>query len=55
MSILEDSNYRPMWDMIILSNKLKAVAGQAPPKHIPCMPYCSGFKEMVLSLLAYKL
>ena len=52
---LEDSNYQPMWHMIILSNMPKAVAGQAPPKHRPCIPYCGGFKEVALSLLAYKL
>ena len=44
----EDSNYQPMWNMIILSNMPKAVAGQAPPKRRPCMPYCSGFKGMTL-------
>ena len=52
---LEDSNYQPMWHMMILSNMPKSVAGQASPKCRPCMPYCSGFKEMTLSLLAYKL
>ena len=42
--------------MIIQSDMPKAVpAGQAPPKHRPCMPYCSVFKEMGLSLLVYKL
>ena len=49
------SNFRPMWHMIILSNMSKAMAGQASPNHRPCMPYCSGFKEMALSFLAYEL
>ena len=48
---LEDSNFQPMWRMIKLSNMPKAVARQAPPKRRPCVPYCHGFKEMVLSFL----